>query len=928
MKKTISHLLVITLWLSAMSYPVAPVATAQEGIRPTRPEQVLTTSEDSSTAQSSETEGENLSGVSASQSLQEGRDYFLPGELSPDAGRVISVTPETDASAFPESGSASASYPTQETIQYISLSGVTYTLRAFSGKYVRWAFQDSSLGANGLSQSEIKQLVSLTDLAYFHMSELIGGEPFGNGLLTIALVDAGGYAGLGLIGIKGVDISPFMLNDIKRYLAVGQLHGVILHEMSHNFDIYSYLGYYGDFGHAWTHFLQHFVLLYASFGDYDLTPEAALTWHTKRTTKAWDAAGSQVSWGTCVRGGVGCLGIHPNDGWSGFMLRFARLHGPAAMKRAFAYLRDNRNQNNPFPVTPEDKNDLLVKALAYGAHANILCEIDTWNWDASPVARSAINGLYHTQSAFCQDIDADGYSPAEGDYNDRNRNVHPGAVETQNGVDDDCDDIIDDVAVAEPDNGDFPYPQELTSPTGRISGRITTGDSDSFTINITQPRKVTFELCSTTDFQGWIFVYKSDGSWFDYQYVGANSCSTKTYQLNEVRQWRFDVALSSNPAPGKYSVRYHTLDPWPVSWGTPAPASTNGNGYRFAVNMNTLANANARPTHVRFWVDGLGFVGSVPYAPTTIFDWISPAGFTPGTNTYRAQPLSGTVPAEAATLPQAFGTGASISPESKSFESSGGAGTIQVTAPGGLYWSATSNAAWITITAGMNGFGNASVKYSVVAHTGTTARTGALTVAGKTFTVNQAAPPAASEFTISGKISVGSTTPGMDGVTVKLTSPIPAGFADRTFTTDSTGTYSFTGLPAGRTYKVTPAKAGHAFTPSVRSYSNLSANQTAANFSAVQTYSISGRVTGTGTTTGVGTVRMTITSPTPTGFAARAVLTNSLGNYTFTNLPAGRSYTITPTKSGFTFSPATKSITNLSNNVPSGTSTSFTGTGP
>ncbi|HSC27807.1 MAG TPA: BACON domain-containing carbohydrate-binding protein, partial [Vicinamibacterales bacterium] len=56
-----------------------------------------------------------------------------------------------------------------------------------------------------------------------------------------------------------------------------------------------------------------------------------------------------------------------------------------------------------------------------------------------------------------------------------------------------------------------------------------------------------------------------------------------------------------------------------------------------------------------------------------------------------------------------------------------------------------SNAAWITIASGANGSGNGTVGYNVAANTTTSTRTGTLTIAGKTFTVSQAAatPPGA-----------------------------------------------------------------------------------------------------------------------------------------------------------------------------------------
>src|SRR5262245_43489043 len=85
-----------------------------------------------------------------------------------------------------------------------------------------------------------------------------------------------------------------------------------------------------------------------------------------------------------------------------------------------------------------------------------------------------------------------------------------------------------------------------------------------------------------------------------------------------------------------------------------------------------------------------------------------------------------------------------ISPTSSNLTTSVAAtGTITVTAGTGCSWTAASNDAWITVTAGTTGSGNGSVSYSVAANTGTTSRTGTLTIGGQTFTVTQAGVPCA-----------------------------------------------------------------------------------------------------------------------------------------------------------------------------------------
>ena len=73
------------------------------------------------------------------------------------------------------------------------------------------------------------------------------------------------------------------------------------------------------------------------------------------------------------------------------------------------------------------------------------------------------------------------------------------------------------------------------------------------------------------------------------------------------------------------------------------------------------------------------------------------------------------------------------------FPSGPSTGSVTVTASAATAsWTASSNADWITITAGNSGVGNGTVRYSVADNSGNPSRSGTMTIAGLNFTVSQA----------------------------------------------------------------------------------------------------------------------------------------------------------------------------------------------
>lgn len=79
----------------------------------------------------------------------------------------------------------------------------------------------------------------------------------------------------------------------------------------------------------------------------------------------------------------------------------------------------------------------------------------------------------------------------------------------------------------------------------------------------------------------------------------------------------------------------------------------------------------------------------------------------------------------------------SIFPYNGWFDSSGGTGSTDVTAPSGCDWTALSDESWITITSGNSGSGNGTVNYSVEANPSIWQRSGHIIIAGQTLNVGQ-----------------------------------------------------------------------------------------------------------------------------------------------------------------------------------------------
>jgi len=531
---------------------------------------------------------------------------------------------------------------------YKAFNGKTYEVTRFHGLYVDVLFPDTWM--QGLPAEKRQQFIDLSDLVYQNLLELTGSPPAGDGALQIALVpDAcGGSLGCANLGIKGLEMldDSFITPIAWQQLAMDSPFGVLVHEMTHNFDTFSaYFGYTPDSAHAWTDFMSSYFFTYAWHGNQNTTPE--------ELTRDWlaETAGyfqdPTANWEDCVRD-ARCTDrlVFPELTWGGFFFRLALLDGPQAVKGFTAFLTQYK-QTHEQPRTAEEKNDLFIEALAAGSHRNLGCVVSTWHWHVSDALRGRMRQRYGNRNSDCQDLDHDGFSPLQGDCNDRKANVHPGAPERTRRVDDDCDGRVDEVLVRKPAGGDFPSPRQISLPTEIRASGAESGQDD-YVFQLPSPGRVRFELCSPPDRYAALFL--EDGSTRLQAYFGG--CVRDYFSL-EAGEKVLGV-IQSPDVP--YSVAVQNVGPWPVPpWALTAPPQRDGN--RFVLTAPAALSQLARPgAQVRFWVSGQGFVGTVPYSPGASFSWEPPAGVDPVAEGlfYRAQLLVGGAPAYEITPPQPF----------------------------------------------------------------------------------------------------------------------------------------------------------------------------------------------------------------------------------------------------------------------------------
>lgn len=481
--------------------------------------------------------------------------------------------------------STQATYPPSEAITYTDVFGGQHSLRAFSGRKVRYALPDSWADGSvqSLTPSELISLIERTDQLYETMAGVVASEPRGEGLLTVAAIplasSEGGVAGRAVVGNKKCEISSGLLAAVKQSLAEARLNDTIRHELAHVYDTYhNFIYYYPDSSHAWVDFWMEYSEYLLRSGPYRVAPDLVLQTKVIDFTRRYDATGTSDTWARCVKPGSVCEGerIFANKVFAGLFLRYERLHGRAALARAFDFYRRyalTHDQAAAVFETPEFKTDLLAEAFSFGIGADASTEMDAWLWPVSAAAREKLHQTYPQPNPFVADSDGDGWSPVRGDFDDRDPSVHPGAVETANGKDDDCNGYIDDIL--------RPAGMALFSPPARLVGRLQPEQIESYRFEASG--SLLLRARTTSGEWGGHVSITREGASVPVLRAGIVSTSStiSIFRLEGTGPWVLTVTATSGA--GDYEVVL-----------VPAPQGGEGAGNVFALPLRTPGSARER----------------------------------------------------------------------------------------------------------------------------------------------------------------------------------------------------------------------------------------------------------------------------------------------------------------------------------------------
>lgn len=549
-------------------------------------------------------------------SSQQDHDYMLPADVK--GGYVVS--PSHTELTRTKSSHPSAKQSTS--VSYQAFSGNTHDLLEHTGRYVRLLLPAEA----PFTPDHTEELIDQLDMQYVLYTELMHAEPYGGGLLNVAfLPETCGY-GCGLLGFKGIEIlsDPLNYENIIRELDAGRLGAILVHEMVHNFDRYSkYLHYLPDHPHAWTDFFEFFApYRFARTSRNNEVPDDAFDTSVRAVWKDY-VTNDAANWQTCVKDqACGDTGLTANNLWAMLYYRIENLHGVEAVIGSFEFLADYAATHLE-SFSADEKEGLRILSLAVGAGSNISCYMDSLKWPVAPDVRAELQKRFGSAGPQCRDADGDGFNAVTGDCDDNDPARHILAPEIPgNGLDDDCDERIDEATLVEvtsnkhPDN--YVNVAQATLPFEVDTRIVDSEEYDTFQFPLGETSRARVTLCSEGDFKGWAVALQADGivldapMWNSYQANRGCVNSTFEYRGNETGR----VLVLPDESQGDYSLVVNEAgDLLPDhSVYLQVEQAANG-GVILHVNDRDGLLAGLGADELEFWISGAGLQVFRPFKP-------------------------------------------------------------------------------------------------------------------------------------------------------------------------------------------------------------------------------------------------------------------------------------------------------------------------
>jgi PKD repeat protein len=531
----------------------------------------------------------------------------------------------------------------QDLVLYRSFYGYEYELRRYFGKHVVLLLPDTWDHGIGFTAFERRTILDNADILYEYLSQIVGGEPFGDEHLEIAFVDECHAFARAWAGVKGIEFEDQVENmdAFRDSHTRGVTDLTLVDAMAINFDLYrEHLHYGSDWTYAWTAFLGPYFYHYSGTTRLGLPADELLRAAVDHgfMPYVWDYS---ANWEFCVIDGQCGYRQKGKTVWAGFTNLVALLHGPEAVLGSMAFLAELGSEGKASSYA-RDQEDHHVEALAFGAQVNLGCYADILRWQASEELRSRMTAAYGSEAPFCADADSDGFTILEGDCNDSSRDVRPREIETVDGVDEDCDGAVDDLEINEPVLGDFDSPLPVEVPS-HIRGQVLKDNIDTFEIEVDAGVTLRFQLCPHGDNSVSMRLMNNGVIQCDGSRWSGNGCKVWTYEFVQAGTWYIDVYPTTFSC--RYSLLVHETNPIQEPFWSQIEIESLGEGsYLLTAVTRTQGTIAAATDQVRFWISGFGFIASLPWQPVVNYVWRPGINLGDGVYSVRAQLFRGDMP--------------------------------------------------------------------------------------------------------------------------------------------------------------------------------------------------------------------------------------------------------------------------------------------